>query len=103
MPVQTIWDYLLQRTPLAPQTDEFFLTHRRPYHPASKDTLARWIKEVLKLSGIDTSQNAAQSCRTASSSKAKMSGVPMEQILKCGQWKSTHTFVHSYDKQIVRF
>ena len=45
-PIQTIRDYLLQRTPLAPQTDEFFLTHRRPYHPASKDTLARWVKEV---------------------------------------------------------
>ena len=82
-PIQTIRDYLLQRIPLAPQTDEFFLTHRRPYHPASKDTLARWVKEVLKLSGIDTSQYAAHSCRSSSSSKANMPGVPMEQILKC--------------------
>ena len=102
-PIQTIRDYLQQRTPLAPQTDEFFLTHRRPYHPASKDPLARWVKEILKLSGIDASQYAAHSCCSASSLKAKMSGVPMEQILKCGQWKSTHTFVNFYDKQIVRF
>ena len=26
----------------------------------------------------------------------------MEQILNCGQWKSSHTFVNFYDKHIVR-
>ena len=26
----------------------------------------------------------------------------MEQILKCGQWKSSHTFVRFYNKDIVR-
>ena len=25
----------------------------------------------------------------------------MEQILKCGQWESSHTFVHFYNKDIV--
>ena len=25
----------------------------------------------------------------------------MEQILKCGQWKSSHTFVRFYNKDIV--
>ena len=83
--------------------DEFFITHRKPYHPASKDTLARWVKDVLTLSGIDTAQYAAHSCRSASSSIAKMSGVPLEHILKCGQWKSTNTFVKFYDKELPRF
>ena len=26
----------------------------------------------------------------------------MEQILKCGQWKSSHTYVCFYNKDIVR-
>ena len=100
-PLEAVQDYVQQRNLLAPQVDEFFITHRKPYHPASKDTLARWV-EVLTSSGIDTSQYAAHSCRFASSSKAKVSGVPMEQILKCGQWKTSHTFVKFYNKNIVR-
>ena len=57
---------------------------------------------MLHFSGIDTSHYAAHSCRSASSYKAKVFGVPMEQILKCGQWKSSHTFVRFYNKDILR-
>ena len=57
---------------------------------------------MLHFSGIDTSHYAAHSCRSASSSKARVSGVPKEQILKCGQWKSSHAFVRFYNKDIVR-
>ena len=34
-PLQIIRDYVTQ-------IDNFFITHSKPYHPASKDTLARW-------------------------------------------------------------
>ena len=91
-----------QRTLPATQIDEFFITHRKLYHPASKNTLARWVKDMLHFSGIDTSHYAAPRCRSASSSEVWVSGVPMEQILKCGQWKSSHTFVRFYNKDIVR-
>ena len=101
-PLQTIQDYVTQRTLLAPQIDKFFITHCKPYHPASKDTLARWVKNMLHFSGIDTSHYAAHSCHSASSSKAGVSGVPMEQMLKCGQWKSSHSFVRFYNKDIVQ-
>ena len=33
---------------------EFFITLGKPHHPASKDTLARWVKDVMGNSGIDT-------------------------------------------------
>ena len=56
---------------------------------------------MLHFSGIDTSHYAAHSCHSASSSKARVSGVSMEQILKCGQWKSSHT-LRFYNKDIVR-
>ena len=57
---------------------------------------------MLHFSGIDTSHYAAHSCWFASSSKARVSDVPMEQFLKCGQWKSSHTFARFYNKDIVR-
>ena len=75
-PLRAIQDYIQQRNLLAPQVEEFFITHRKPYRPASKDTLARRVKNVLTSSGIDTSQYAAHSCRSASASKAEVSGVP---------------------------
>ena len=100
-PLQAIQDYVMQHTLLAPQIDKFFITHHKPYHPASKDMLARWVKDMHHLSGFDTLHYAAHSCRSASSSKVKVSGVPMEQILKCVQWKSSHTFVRFY-KDIVQ-
>ena len=53
-PLQTIRDYVTKRTLLAPQIAEFLITHRKPYHPASKDTLARWVKDMLHFSEIDT-------------------------------------------------
>ena len=40
----------------------FFITHCNPYHLASKDTVARWVKDMLNFSGIDTLHYAAHSC-----------------------------------------
>ena len=86
---------MTQPTLLDPQIDKFFFTYHKSNHPASKDTLARWVKDMLHFSGIDTLHYAAHSCCSASSSKARVSGVPMEQILKRDQWKSSRTFYAS--------
>ena len=40
-PLQAIRDYVMQRTFLAPQIDKFFITHCKPYHPASKGYLSQ--------------------------------------------------------------
>ena len=57
-PMRLIHVYLGKRKslPLAAVYDDFFLSHRKPHHPATMDTLARWVKSVLHLSGdnIDT-------------------------------------------------
>ena len=77
------------------------LPMEKPYHPASKDTLARWIKDLFSLSGTDTSMFKPHSCRSASTSKSSSSGAAIEQILKSGQWKSTSTFYHFYCRNIT--
>ena len=53
-PVRLVQAYLVKRTslPVVASYDAFFLTHRRPHHLASKDTIARWAKNVLQLSGL---------------------------------------------------
>ena len=56
-------------------------------HSATADTLARWIKSVLRSSSIDTSVFKAHSVRSASSSHAYASGVPVTHpILRPADW-----------------
>ena len=49
---------------------QFFITHGKPHHPISKDTLARWVKEVMVCAGIDVTTFKPHSTRGASTSKA---------------------------------
>ena len=68
--------------------DALLLCYRKPHGPTTKDTLARWVRSVLKLSGVDTDTFAAHSCRSAPTSKAMSSGVALDVILKAGQWSA---------------
>ena len=47
-PVKTISQYLTVQGKLqAPPIDNVFRCHRKPYGPASRDTLSRWVKNTL--------------------------------------------------------
>lgn len=101
-PVTLIKFYILARNKLVPpECDHFIVTHRKPHHGASVDTMARWVKQVLHDCGVDTSVFKAHSCRSASTSKAGSLGVSLEHILKAGQWSNAGTFYKFYNKDIV--
>ena len=73
-PVKLITTYIKARNKLVDDIyDKFFITHRKPHHPASKDTISRWIKETMKGEGIDVSVFKPHSCRSASSKQANRS------------------------------
>ena len=55
---------------------EFFISFGKPYHPPSKDSLARWIKEVIGNSGIDSEISKLHSTRVASNSAAYKLDMP---------------------------
>ena len=103
-PVRLVQAYLVKRTslPVVASYDAFFLTHRRPHHPASKDTIARWVKNVLQLSGVNVDIYKPHSYRPASTSHAKLAGVPLEDILWAGQWKSSDCCTKFFDRVIER-
>ena len=67
----------------------------------SSDAVARWIKEVLKETGVDTDCYKPHSCRAASSSKARDSGISITEIMKQGRWKSESVFKTFYSKNII--
>ena len=81
---------------------ELFITTTKPYKVASRDTISRWLKSVLRLAGIDTNQFGAGSTRSASTSKAKQQGATLDQIMKAGGWTQTSTFQRFYHKALVK-
>jgi len=70
--------------------DQLLLSHLKPYKEVQSSTIANWVKLVLKKAGIDTSLYKAHSCRSTSTSKAKVLGLSLKDILKKRSmvWKS---------------
>ena len=79
---------------------KFFLTHKKPHNPASRSTLARWMKDALLLADIDTKVFQAHSLRGASTSKALLKGLSVKDIVSHGRWSRESTWQRFYHKKI---
>ena len=79
---------------------ELFLAIVKPHKPVSSCTIARWLKCVLRDSGIDISMFAAHLVRGASSSAAAMAGVTTNDILKAADWSTDSVFRRFYYKPV---
>ena len=78
-------------------------------HQGVKSTVAGWVKAILGSAGIDTNLFTAHSTRAASTSKAKVIGLSLEDILKRGNWsnksawqKHYHNFVSNESAQFPK-
>ncbi|KAK3718254.1 hypothetical protein RRG08_023025 [Elysia crispata] len=72
-----------------------------PYKGVSRDTIRRWTKQFLRLSGVDTVRFKAHSTRAAATSLADFRHVPMDTILKFAGWKSSSTFARYYKRPLM--
>lgn len=68
----------------------------KPHKQLSPTTLANWIKQVLKVAGVDTDKFKAHSTRSASTSKARDSGIAINDIMKMADWSNARTFQRFY-------
>ena len=66
--------------------DLLFLSYIKPHKLVKVCTIGRWVKEVLSLLGINISQFSAHSTRSASTSTAFKSGVPISDIMNAADW-----------------
>lgn len=97
-------EYYLSITKPFRKNDEGYLilTHKKPYHPASTETISRWIKEVLQKSGIDTSMFTSHSVRHASTSAAYRAGLNIDIIKNTAGWtKSSSVFAIFYNRPLI--
>ena len=96
--VTVINDYIRRTECIRKQESQLLISFVKPHNAVSTDTIARWLKTIMTLSGVDTTIFKAHSCRSASTSKAKDFDIPIDTILQAGGWSSDKTFYNYYHK-----
>lgn len=94
--------YLRQTETLrSSKNGSLFLTYKKPFAVASKQTLSRWIKETLNLSGVNVDIFKPHSVRHASTSLAKRKGLNIDYIQKTIGWSNkSKVFSQFYDRPL---
>lgn len=91
---------LIDRTKIFRSSDQLLISFKKPYKPISRDTLSRWLKGIMALSGVDLDLFKAHSARSASASKAINNQVSLSTIMKAVGWRKAETIAKFYQKPI---
>ena len=81
-------------------SNRLFLSYIKPHRRVLSSTIARWVKSVLTLSGIDTESFSAHSTRAAASSAAARARVALKDIMNAADWTNESTFKKFYHKPV---
>ncbi|KAI8431183.1 hypothetical protein MSG28_001221 [Choristoneura fumiferana] len=99
-PVKTLSSYItrMEQFRAFPNTEKLILTTTQPHHNASAQSISRWIKIVLRDSGVDVSVFTAHSTRHAATSAAYRAGVSIDLIKRTAGWtNSSKCFAKFYN------
>ena len=99
--VRHLDEYIHRTTSLRTDNSQLLISFIKPHNPVSKDTVARWIKEVLRDAGIDTNIYSSHSSRAAATSYGFAKGARLTEILEAAGWSNAQTFASYYQKPIV--
>ena len=91
-------EYIARTKDVRNKTVQLFLITQKPHGPASKDTIAKWIKTIMLLAGLDMDIFTPHSIRAASTSAALKARVPLDTILSTAGWSRDSTFRRYYNK-----
>ena len=83
-----------------PKPNQLFLSHKTGL-PVARNTISRWLTEVMSLAGIDTTYFKGHSTRGAGVSKAKSRGANPNQLVLQGDWSNVTTFEKHYNRPIL--
>lgn len=98
--VQHLREYIHRTDPLRKDHSQLLLSYVKPFKPVARDTISRWVKQVLRSAGIDITKYSAHSCRAASTSSVKVKGLNIAEIMKVAGWSNASTFARFYDKPV---
>ncbi|XP_071127737.1 uncharacterized protein [Mytilus edulis] len=98
--VHTLHEYLERTNKLRLNNTQLFLSFQKPYKPVKKGTIAKWIKQVLIMAGIDMTIFTPHSTRGAATSY--VSGrIPIATILRTAGWRKDSVFRKFYQRPIT--
>ncbi len=92
--------YLHLTSSLRANEKQLLISFRKPHEKVSKDTIARWVKTVMKDAGVDTDIFKPHSTRAASTSAASRGNLPVDTVLAAGGWASEKNFQMYYNKPV---
>ncbi|KAM4748674.1 LOW QUALITY PROTEIN: uncharacterized protein WCC33_006046 [Rhinophrynus dorsalis] len=99
--VNCLKEYELRTNNLrSPSLSQLLISFRSPHLPVSAATLARWIRWIMQLAGVNVALFGAHSTRGAMASKAVQTGGRLEDILRAADWSRESTFRDFYHKPI---
>lgn len=81
--------------------NKLFISFVHPHRGVSKDTIARWLRTVMELAGIDTDIYKAHSTRSAATTAALKYKVPLDSVLKTAGWSNVGTFARFNNKRVL--
>lgn len=94
-------EYLQRTDEFRNGTDKLFLCYKSPHGPASKDTLSRWVKDVMLAAGVED-YFGPHSTRSAASSHMYKQGLPIGKILSLAGWSNASTFFKFYYRSCAK-
>jgi len=94
-------EYISRTESIRGVEQQLLVSYQKPYKKVSRDTISRWIRTVMQLSGLDLTVFKAHSTRAASTSAAKRAQVPIQDIIDRAGWSSAQTFATFYKREIV--
>ena len=77
------------------------VSHKKPHHRVTVQTISRWLRVVLDAAGVDTNVYKSHSTRAASTSAARRMEVPLDHILATAGWNNERTFHRFYNKPVT--
>lgn len=94
--------YLQKTDTIRNNISKLILTTKKPYRPATTQSISRWIKHILQQSGLDTKIFSTHSTRHSATSYANKKGVSIDLIKSTAGWTAqSQTFAKFYNRPII--
>lgn len=93
--------YLVMTESLRTGNKQILISHVRPHGDISVDTTRRWVREVMRLAGVDVQTFGAHSVRGAAASALINQGASIVDIMSKVGWSSETTVARHYNIPII--
>ena len=103
-PVLAITAYLSRTKPLCSNDNNFFISFVKPHKSVKARTLARWMKQILSVAGVDISMFASHTVRSASAAFMRdQMNYSIKEICAVANWSTrSGVFQKFYDRYVIK-